>query len=950
MRLDCLIKQAASMTQPNGTGSCAASTPQRARLFCMSRIGTILFLIFLLRISTFAANPNDIHIIFLTSVNPDKPGIAALIEETRIGIQSTVERPAHFDIEYLEPELSGENPATNATTTRYLRDKYSRERFELIIAIGTGALRVAEDQGDRLFPGAKIISVLLNSSPNNAEPVSPATVAAFYVMPDFSPTVETALEQNPGTQQLVLVAGSSPNDQLQLEWAKANLAVYASRLKLLTLTDCTPDQLKQKLSSLDSHSIALFIDFTADNTGGQYVGTRVLRNLAQSASRPIYGTLSEQIGSGAVGGSVIDMREAGRIMGKTAAQFLHDEKKQNALVWGAKQQHYIFDARELRRRHISRLPPSSQILNEGPVSWTLHDGRFIGLALAVCLETLLIVFLFKTTFRRMRVERYLARLLIVVRLESRLATNIINMALGFGPTETNNGIKQFSKLIGIDCISIYEVRQETSQFRLLGYSSMRGTRLRLSRLQPSEFKQTADKLLSGQSVVARTVADIPQESAGIMSELGKSGLHSFAGIPVFVDKRVVGALFFSSSKEPDWADTLLGELQLVADMVGSGLDRARVHASLARSEQLKSAILSSLPASVVVLDHDGRVIDFNCSPTTASECDFDQTSLSPGADYRELCRKAVGEGSNHAQAALDGLQSILSGMTTNFELEYPRRSTRRECWTRMHVVPLSAEQGGVVVTLSDVTDRKLAELEREQLATARGELSGRLLRAQEEERARVARELHDDINQKLCLLAVDIKTLQQSPPETREEIFNKLQGFFRTTSRISADIQRLSHRLHSHRLDYLGLAVAARRLCTEFTEQHEIAVEYLIENVPRRLSREIELALFRIVQECLTNIARHSSATRAVVRLRYLEENMSMTVSDNGTGFSLTMKDMGKEPGLGLVSMRERLRLINGDLAIHSEPGSGTKIIVSVPLQEEHFAENTDPGVERKRA
>lgn len=585
------------------------------------------------------------------------------------------------------------------------------------------------------------------------------------------------------------------------------------------------------------------------------------------------------------------------------------------------------------------------------ISALFYDWKYIGLAVAISLEALLVVILIKTALRRLQVERHLARLLVVVKLESCLATNIINLALGAVRTEIDCRNNQFSQLIGIDCISIYEIQQETSQFRLLGYSSVPGTTLRLAQLNPSEFKQTARKLLSGQSVVVRTVADLPQESSNVMQVLRKSGLQSFAGIPVFVDKRVVGALFFSSAGAPDWPDTLLGELQLVADMVGSGLDRARLHDSFARSEQLKSAILSSLPALVVVLDRNGRVIDFNRSATTAFfECDFGQTSLSLGMDYQEFYRKAAGQGSGHAQAALNGLQSVLSRTTADFEIEYPWGSAQPQCWTRLHAVPLSGEQGGVVVTHSDVTDRRLAELEREQLETARGELSGRLLRAQEEERARIARELHDDINQKLSLLAADIQTLQKNSPKRREDLFTRLQGLFTTTNHIATDIQRLSYQLHSFRLDYLGLAAAVRRLCAEFTEQHQIPVECVIENVPNRLSGEIELGLFRVLQECLSNIARHSFATRVAVLLRCQEKTVCMNVSDNGIGFSPAAHDVRKESGLGLISMRERLRLIHGDFDIHSETGAGTKITAAVPLREERPTEITDSRIEKKLA
>jgi PAS domain-containing protein len=626
-------------------GLFATQRQQTTKLFCARRITMALVLVFLCSASafasnTFASNPKDQYgALFITSTDPDQPGIAAVIEQVRIGIEDAIEGPTHFDIEYLDPQLSGTGPGTDVGTAEYFRAKYSRQRFDLIIAIGPQALRFSENHGSLLFPGARVLSMMLGPGRSDPDPVFSAPVTTLYVEPDFAPTLKVALAQNPGTQQVFLIAGSSASDKRQLQWARANLAIYASRLHFFELTNYTFAQLQQKLSELEPHSVVLFVDFTADSTGEEYVSTRALRKLSQSANCPIYGVFREQIGSGALGGSVLDMREAGRMMGKAAVQVLNGETPKNVLVLGVKQQHYVFDARQLKRWNIGEVPSGSTVLNQDYLTRTLYERKFIMLALAVCLEALLIVLLFKATLRRKRAERDLARLLAVVRLESCLAASIISLPVGLIRTEIRRGFSQFIDLIGIDCISIYEFQQKKSQFRLLCYSSARKTKLRLARLKPSEFQQTADKLLRGQSVVVRTASDLPQEALSTMEELRRAELHSIAGFPIIVDRRVVGALFFSASKDPDWDGALLEELQTIANIVGSGLDRAKTHASLGRSEQLKSAIFTSLPASVVVLDREGCVIDFNSSAIMMSfELNLGSGSLTVGTDYRELCR------------------------------------------------------------------------------------------------------------------------------------------------------------------------------------------------------------------------------------------------------------------------------------------------------------------------
>jgi PAS domain S-box-containing protein len=302
----------------------------------------------------------------------------------------------------------------------------------------------------------------------------------------------------------------------------------------------------------------------------------------------------------------------------------------------------------------------------------------------------------------------------------------------------------------------------------------------------------------------------------------------------------------------------------------------------------------------------------------------------------------------------EDLKKCLEVYTTAFDarkqftMEYRlRRFDGQYRWVMDRGVPRFRNDGsfaGYIGCADDITEQRENE-------ALRAELSGRLLRAQEEERARVARELHDDINQKLGLLAVDIQTLQQSAPQTVAEIHAALDDLFKTTNSISADIQHLSHKLHSSRLDYLGLAAALRRLSVEFAEQHGLAIECVITDMPDKLSREIGLCLFRVAQECLTNVAKHSSATRVAVRLQCLEGTIRMSVSDDGNGFNYANVGVRKDPGLGLISMQERLRLVNGDLTIHSEEDMGTQITAVVPLTlEERSAPNTSSKMARKFA
>jgi signal transduction histidine kinase len=146
---------------------------------------------------------------------------------------------------------------------------------------------------------------------------------------------------------------------------------------------------------------------------------------------------------------------------------------------------------------------------------------------------------------------------------------------------------------------------------------------------------------------------------------------------------------------------------------------------------------------------------------------------------------------------------------------------------------------------------------------------------------------------------------------------------------LGADIQALSHRLHSSKLEYLGLATAAKSFCDELSEQRNVRIEFKHLNVPASISQEISLCLFRVLQEALQNAIKHSADQNFKVEVQGTNEGISLIVSDSGIGFD--WRHAINRQGLGLISMRERLRLVNGELSVQSEPGRGTTVVARVP-------------------
>jgi PAS domain S-box-containing protein len=229
---------------------------------------------------------------------------------------------------------------------------------------------------------------------------------------------------------------------------------------------------------------------------------------------------------------------------------------------------------------------------------------------------------------------------------------------------------------------------------------------------------------------------------------------------------------------------------------------------------------------------------------------------------------------------------------------------------------------GASMIARDITQRKLAD-------DALSKMNQRLIEAQEEERNWIARELHDDINQRIALLALELERLNQDPSDA-EKLRQEIAEGIKQLNHIAGDVQALSHRLHSSKLEYLGLAAAAALFCKELSDRQKVKIDFCSENIPKDLSEEISICLFRVLQEALKNAVKHSGSQHIQVSLRVELNEIRLTVRDSGAGFD--PKGAMKAQGIGLVSMKERLKLVGGTLSIDSQLHSGTTVQARVPV------------------
>ena len=333
-------------------------------------------------------------------------------------------------------------------------------------------------------------------------------------------------------------------------------------------------------------------------------------------------------------------------------------------------------------------------------------------------------------------------------------------------------------------------------------------------------------------------------------------------------------------------------------------------------------IVDTCAAGVAVLDELGTVLYVSPAWGPFAEQDRSAELNDSKSSYLGICNPSAGG----ANAVAEDIQRILSGREREFHKEYSAAGNDGPMWFLMHAARLDlpgTNRFRVLVTREDVTRHRQAE---EALRT----LGGRLINAQEEERSRVARELHDDLNQQVAIMSIELEQLGQKIPEDRQDLSALVSGLGAKAQEISSEIHRLSYQLHPAKLDHLGLAAAIKSLCDEMSAHRQIKIEFRQKGFPAVLSREVTLCVFRITQESLHNVVRHSGAHDAQVLLRRSANAVHLHVSDTGCGFD--MQSSRTKNGLGFISMRERLRLVGGRISIRSQPFTGTQIDIVVPI------------------
>ena len=485
------------------------------------------------------------------------------------------------------------------------------------------------------------------------------------------------------------------------------------------------------------------------------------------------------------------------------------------------------------------------------------------------------------------------------------------------------GLNAIIELVEIDRICWYEVEEESAALVHKYTASTGHAPLSPRLIPPQKMPFLAERLLRHEVVTVEDLKDLPREGQEDRQFLDELGVKSVLLIPSSYSERRKGVLVLASySVEETWSEESIDQLATAANIIGATLERKDAQTASRESEERFRYLFAQAPIGIALETIEGRILEVN--PAFCSML---------GYSREELLSSSCARISHPEDEAIEKFffEQLCAGLRPSYRME--KRFFRKDgsqMWGQVSVSLLNANHGSaplVIGMVSDVTAQKLAEAGLYQRDRELQKLAGRLIEVQEEERCRISSELHDDIGQRVALLASEVDLVQRSRSVARQQgataLLPKMQ---KELDAIATDLHELSHELRSTSLQCCGINVALKGLCWKYLKNHHLEIELQTEEFDSKLSPDVALSLFRVAQEALANVLKHGHTKRVLVKVVQNSEKVRLTVKDFGVGFD----PLVQSGGIGLISMRERLRICGGVLSVKSAPNQGTEIAAEV--------------------
>jgi PAS domain S-box-containing protein len=401
------------------------------------------------------------------------------------------------------------------------------------------------------------------------------------------------------------------------------------------------------------------------------------------------------------------------------------------------------------------------------------------------------------------------------------------------------------------------------------------------------------------------------------------GLRACWSTPIISHKgKVLGsfAMYYHEPRSPRAEELHL--IDVATHVAAIAIERQQSEEEIRSSEERYRRIVDTANEGIWTVDDASRITFVNDRLARMFGYSVEEMIGRPTTDFMRA--DAVAEAARRVSRRRTGIAE---------QFDFPfRRKDGTELWSIVSTTPMLNEQGqmcGALGMVTDITQRKKAEAElRSSRDQIRG-MAGKVLRAQEEERRRIARELHDDIVQRVAALSIGMSRIKRQAAAVDESIANELAGIQKTIHSLAQHVRQISHRLHPAVLEHGGLMPALKAFAEEFSNAEDLEVQLSVPDTQEAIPPEVGMCVYRVVQEWLRNVAKHAHAKSVRVAVSIAGDDLHLTIKDEGKGFDVE-KARGK--GLGLVSIEERVRFCRGTVRITSAPNQGATLEAQIPL------------------
>ena len=800
----------------------------------------------------------------------------------------------------------------------YFEDKYRGFGIDVVVPVGGRALRFALDHLTDILPNAPIVFAL-NAAPQLEAVALPGNVTGrFAASSRFAPTLAMARRLQPGAEQVVVIAGDGTADSNALSAAIGAAETLGDTLPVTVVQGSTLQSLLGTLRQLSPRSIVLFANFRQDGHGQVFEPLDIIGSLARASAAPMYTQLRSYVGEGVVGGSVTSFADEGMRTARLIVRVLRRRPGEAMPRLEVIDNRFAVDWRQLRRWGLSEqlLPPATEVLFREPTPWERYRAAVLLALGLISAESFLIGRLLLERRRRQRAQSAVEEQTEYERTMAHLTADTVRHAPDDAPRGLEDALARVATYAGASAATLVQFAEQPLE---------PPTRLRWVRA-------------AGDTNGGRAVAT---------AALLRTSRDMRIEIPLAADGAVIGSLELYREKDgAGWPSFVVRRLDAAAEIIASGMARARALQGIRRGEELNRAVLASVSTPIVLLDQQGTIIRANRAWRDLTRgADVDRAcNAFVGWNYLEECRRAQRRGCDDAGVVCRGIEAVLEQRSCPFRYEY-HWSVPDERWYELFVDRLQLSEGGAIVTHLDVTNRRLAERRAEETRRQVAHM-GRVALIGE-----LAAAISHELRQPLAAIRANAEAgalLLERAPANVLEARDTFRAIVTEDARAVEVIEGVRRLLRKD--EQAATPVDLNEICRNTTRllQHEVRarnarLNLVLSPVPPLVTGDpiqLQQMLLNLTLNGLEAASMSTNDHFVAITTASGGDEVEVSVRDSGPGIPATVQPhlfeaffstKARGLGLGLVIVRSIVERHNGRIHAESHPGRGTVFRVSLP-------------------